>query len=93
LVELAPPPLKPTIVEIAHLPIYNQDADTNPLGEWIALRKRVKVADAVLFVTPEHNRSVPAAMKAAQVFSPGICWSGLRVNRSGSFVQALQMNS
>ena len=27
------------------------------------------------------------------VFSPGICWSGLRVNRSGSEVQRLQINS
>jgi hypothetical protein len=31
--------------------------------------------------------------RRANMFSPGICWSGLRVNRSGSFVQALQMYS
>lgn len=65
LVALAPAPLELTIVEIGHLPIYNQDADANPPAEWTAFRKRVKAADAVLFVTPEHNRSVPAAMKNA----------------------------
>ena len=65
LAELAPPPLALTIVEIGHLPIYNQDADADPPAEWVAFRKRIKAADAVLFVTPEHNRSVPAAMKNA----------------------------
>jgi len=47
------------------VPIYNQDGDENPPAEWAAFRKRIKAADAVLFVTPEHNRSVPAALKNA----------------------------
>ena len=65
LAELAPSSLKLSIVEIGQLPLYNQDGDTNPPAEWTAFRARVKAADAVLFVTPEHNRSVPAAMKNA----------------------------
>lgn len=65
LIELAPSSLKLSIVEIGDLPLYNQDGDTNPPTEWTAFRQRVKAADAVLFVTPEHNRSVPAAMKNA----------------------------
>lgn len=36
-----------------------------PPAEWTAFRGRIKSADAVLFVTPEHNRSVPAALKNA----------------------------
>src|SRR6266496_1412992 len=35
------------------------------LAPWTAFRQRVKAADAVLFVTPEYNRSVPAALKNA----------------------------
>lgn len=65
LVELAPPELKLSVVEIGRLPIYNQDGDENPPAEWTAFRERIGAADAVLFVTPEHNRSVPAALKNA----------------------------
>ena len=65
LAELAPEGLKLSIVEIGQLPIYNQDADENPPTEWKAFRERIRAADAVLFVTPEHNRSVPAALKNA----------------------------
>ena len=65
LAELAPDGIKLSIVDIGQLPIYNQDGDENPPAEWTAFRKRIKAADAVLFVTPEHNRSVPAALKNA----------------------------
>jgi chromate reductase len=65
LAELAPEGLKLSIVEIGQLPIYNQDGDENPPAEWTAFRERIRTADAVLFVTPEHNRSVPAALKNA----------------------------
>ena len=65
LAELAPSGLKLNIVEIGQLPIYNQDGDENPPAAWTAFRERIKSADAVLFVTPEHNRSVPAALKNA----------------------------
>ncbi len=65
LAELAPSALKLDIVEIGHLPLYNQDGDANPPAVWTAFRERVKAADAVLFVTPEYNRSVPAPLKNA----------------------------
>ncbi len=65
LAELAPAELKLSIVEIGHLPIYNQDSDENPPTAMTEFRARIKMADAVLFVTPEHNRSVPAALKNA----------------------------
>lgn len=65
LVELAPDGLQLSIVEIGQLPIYNQDGDENPAAEWTAFRERIRSSDAVLFVTPEHNRSVPAALKNA----------------------------
>ena len=62
---LAPAGLKLSIIEIGQLPFYNQDDDDNPPSQWTTFRERIRVADAVLFVTPEYNRSVPAALKNA----------------------------
>jgi chromate reductase len=65
LADLAPATLKLSIIEIGQLPIYNQDGDDKPPAEWTAFRERIMAADAVLFVTPEYNRSVPAPLKNA----------------------------
>jgi chromate reductase len=64
LITLAPPSLKPEAIEIGQLPLYNQDLDTDPPAPWTAFRQSVKAADAVLFVTPEYNRSVQEFMQA-----------------------------
>jgi chromate reductase, NAD(P)H dehydrogenase (quinone) len=66
LISLAPSSLKLDITEIGQLPLYNEDLDTDPPpAPWTAFRQRVKAADAVLFVTPEYNRSMQAALKNA----------------------------
>jgi|SRR5689334_11605200 len=67
LVTLAPSSLKLEIVEIGGLSLYNQDDDVpgKVPAAWHAFRDRVKTADAVLFVTPEYNRSVPGVLKNA----------------------------
>jgi chromate reductase len=65
LAALAPAGLNLGIVEIGDLPMYNQDLDDAPPAAWTAFRERIAAADAVLFVTPEYNRSVPAALKNA----------------------------
>ncbi|MDR3380959.1 NADPH-dependent FMN reductase [Cupriavidus basilensis] len=65
LAAMAPAGLKLDIVEIGQLPLYNQDEDANPPAPWVAFRDRIRRADAVLFVTPEYNRSVPAVLKNA----------------------------
>jgi chromate reductase len=65
LAALAPDTLKLEIAEIGELSLYNQDQDTSPPAAWLAFRERILAADAVLFVTPEYNRSVPAALKNA----------------------------
>jgi chromate reductase, NAD(P)H dehydrogenase (quinone) len=64
---VSPASLKPEIVEIGGLALYNQDDDAEGKvpAAWQAFRQRVKAADAVLFVTPEYNRSVPAVLKNA----------------------------
>jgi len=67
LIALAPASLALEEVEIGELPIYNQDFDdegTPPLS-WISFREHMKDFDAVLFITPEYNRSVPAVLKNA----------------------------
>lgn len=65
LARLAPDSLALEIVEIGQLELYNQDLDGAPPQSWVEFRERVRAADAVLFVTPEYNRSVPAALKNA----------------------------
>jgi chromate reductase, NAD(P)H dehydrogenase (quinone) len=50
-------------VEIGGLPLYNEDLEGD--AAWAAFRQRIKRADAVLFVTPEYNRSVPGVLKNA----------------------------
>jgi chromate reductase len=65
LVEIAPAFLKLEIVEIGDLPLFNEDLDANTPAPWKLFRERIKRADAVLFVTPEYNRSVPGVLKNA----------------------------
>lgn len=63
--KLAPDTLRLDIAEIGDLPLYNQDLDLDPPQRWVQFRDRIRAADGVLFVTPEYNRSVPAALKNA----------------------------
>ena len=62
---LAPATMKIEIVEIRDLSLYNQDEESAPPVPWVSFRSRIKRADAVLFATPEYNRSVPGALKNA----------------------------
>lgn len=67
LIAESPPSLSFEIIEIGGLPLYNQDLDDEkkPPREWVAFRNRVRPVDAVLFATPEYNRSVPGVLKNA----------------------------
>lgn len=66
LIEIAPPSLRIESVPLGDLPLYNQDYDeSTPPRPWVDFRARILRANAVLFATPEHNRSVPAALKNA----------------------------
>ena len=62
---IAPEGLRLEIVEIGQLPLYNQDEDASPPAAWTDFREKIRGFDAVLFVTPEYNRSVPGALKNA----------------------------
>lgn len=61
----APPTLALEIVEIGALPLYNQDDDADPPPASVAFKQQIEAADAVLFITPEYNRSVPGVLKNA----------------------------
>lgn len=64
--EIAAPKLECQFVEISDLPFYNPDLDTDaPPDPWLRFRTVMAGMNAVLFVTPEYNRSVPAALKNA----------------------------
>ena len=62
---MAPESLSFDFIEIGQLPLFNQDLEATPPAEWVTFRDRVRAADAVLFVTPEYNRSVPGVLKNA----------------------------
>lgn len=62
---LAPTWLSFEIVDIGSVSHYNQDLEQNPPADWVTFRDRVRRADAVLFATPEYNRSVPGVLKNA----------------------------
>ncbi len=66
LARLAPPHLAFRFVEIGDLPLYDEDLEgETPPAAWARFRDEVRGADAVLFVTPEYNRSVPGGLKNA----------------------------
>jgi chromate reductase len=65
LIGLAPESLSLEIVNIANLPMFNQDLEATPPKEWVIFREQIKAADGILFLTPEYNRSVPAVLKNA----------------------------
>jgi NAD(P)H-dependent FMN reductase/ketosteroid isomerase-like protein len=66
LVARAPKSFECRIVEIGDLPLYNEDLDLgSPPEPWTRFRSEVEGAGAVLFVTPEYNRSIPGCLKNA----------------------------
>jgi chromate reductase len=65
LIRLAPEGLEFTEISIGDLPLYSPDFDDDYPAEALALKQAVSAADAVLFVTPEYNRSIPGALKNA----------------------------
>jgi len=62
---LGPETLKLKIADIGALALYDEDTDADPPAAWRDFREEVRAADAVLFVTPEYNRSVPGVLKNA----------------------------
>jgi len=65
LVRLTPPELEMREIPIGDLPLYSYDYDADYPPPARALKEAIAAVDAVLFVTPEYNRSIPGALKNA----------------------------
>src|SRR5215207_3339063 len=64
-VRLAPEGAVVETFELDGIPLFNQDEESNPPAKVVELKRRVREADAILFVTPEYNYSVPGVLKNA----------------------------
>ena len=65
LIKYAPEDLEFTEIPIGDLPLYNRDLDGNYPPPAVALKEAIAASQAVLFITPEHNRSIPGPLKNA----------------------------
>ena len=66
LIHLAPDSMRLEFVEFGDLPLYNEDLETaDPPKEWAEFRVAINSKDAVIFVTPEYNRTIPGGLKNA----------------------------
>lgn len=65
LIRLAPQELTFSEIEYSELPLYNRDYDADYPPVARAFKEALGTVDAVLFVTPEYNRSIPGALKNA----------------------------
>lgn len=65
LVRLAPPELQLTEITFKDLPLYSYDYDADYPVVATEFKNAIAAVDAVLFVTPEYNRSIPGALKNA----------------------------
>jgi chromate reductase len=53
------------ILEIKQLSMFNQDLEKAPPQDWLDFKAKIKACDAILFATPEYNRSIPGVLKNA----------------------------
>ena len=80
LIKLAPDDLEFTEIPIRDLPLYNHDLDDDFPEQGRDFKRAIEASDALLFISPEYNRSIPGALKNA------IDW-GSRPWGSNSFAQ------
>lgn len=63
--ELVPEDAEIEIFELDGIPGFNQDEEQNPPAKVAELKRKIREADAILFVTPEYNYSIPGVLKNA----------------------------
>lgn len=56
---------EPVFVQFGNLELFTQDLEETPTDAWVKFRETIKSLDALLFVTPEYNRSIPGGLKNA----------------------------
>ena len=91
--QLVPEGASINIFELDDIPGFNQDDEQNPPAKVVELKQRVREADAILFVTPEYNYSVPGVLKNAIDWASrpygDSAWAGKPVAIMGASVGAL----
>jgi chromate reductase len=65
LAKLAPASLKLDVTTLHEISFFNQDLEATPPADWLAFREKLQNSNAILFVTPEYNRSIPGVLKNA----------------------------
>jgi len=65
LTKLAPDTLKLNVVTLHDISFFNQDLEAAAPADWLRFRETLQKSNAVLFVTPEYNRSIPGVLKNA----------------------------
>ena len=96
-IKLFSPDFEVSLADLTKLPIYNPDEDDNFPKEMVAFKQEIAAADAIMFVTPEYNRSLPSVLKNAldigsRPYGEGV-WAGkpaaILGTSSGALVTAL----
>jgi len=62
---LAPKEFEFEVFDIVALPFFSQDLENNPPEVVTAFKNKITASNAVLFITPEYNRSIPGVLKNA----------------------------
>lgn len=65
MIKLGSDKFEATVIRIDDLPLYNQDLEAELPEAVTRLKAHIADKDAILFVTPEHSRSIPAVLKSA----------------------------
>lgn len=65
MIRLAPKGLELNIVEIKDLTFFSEDIENDPPQEWLNFKQKISESDAILFVSPEYNRTIPGVLKNA----------------------------
>ncbi len=85
---LAPEGTRVETFDLDGIPVYNQDDEASPPKRVVELKARVRAADAILFVTPEFNYSIPGVLKNAIDWGSrpygDSCWQGKPVAMMGA---------
>lgn len=64
-IDLVPAGARLETFELDEIPIFNQDHEQDPPPSVVEFKRRIRDADAILFVTPEYNYSIPGVLKNA----------------------------
>ncbi len=91
--QLAPEGATVDIFEIDGIPPFSEDDEQNPPAKVVEMKSRIREADAVLFVTPEYNYSIPGVLKNAIDWASrpygDSAWSGKPVAIMGASVGSI----